>query len=268
MLAGATNYGNNLAFSLTFWLGAAALVSMHRAHRNLAGLDVADVRAEPVFAGQTACFAVALASRARPTRRGLRVTGGATRMGRALAVDRDRADTAYIEAQTVGRGRLLCPRLTVASRYPMGLFRCWSYAAPSVHVLVYPAPVDHLGQSALAPAAGDGQTEQTRAGDAIFAGHRRFQTGDSWRRIDWKASARTDELIITEHSDTHAPTAWYDYDTLDALAPEARLSQLAYWVIEAERHGTVYGLRLPQQTFGPANGAGHRRACLEALALF
>lgn len=231
MLAGATNYGNNLAFSLTFWLAAAALVSMHRAHRNLAGVELADVRAAPVFAGETACFVIELASHARPARRGLHVAGGTTGIGRAIAVDRERAGHASIEVPTHGRGRLSCPRLTISSRYPMGLFRCWSHAAPTAHVVVYPAPLDRLGPAGMAPTGDDGHAEPVRTGEAVFAGHRRFQTGDSRRRIDWKASARTDNLIITEHQDTRAPTHWFDYATLDALAPEARLSQLAYWVI-------------------------------------
>ncbi len=226
------------------------------------------VSAEPVFAGENARFAIRLASRARPARRGLRVAGGATGIGRAISVDRDRTASAYIEAPTLGRGRLVCPRLTIGSRYPMGLFRCWSHAVPTAHVVVYPAPIDRLGCRASAPACNDGQLEQTRAGNAAFAGHRRFQTGDSRRRIDWKASARTDDLIITRHSDTRAPTRWFDYAALEALAPEARLSQLTYWVLEADRHGAAYGLSLPRRTLGPAAGAAHRRACLEALALF
>lgn len=268
MLAGATNYGNNLAFTLTFWLAAAALVSMHRAHRNLAGLELSAISAEPVFAGERAMFAVELASQARPARRGLRVAGGATGTGRAISVGRGRPDCLHVETQTHGRGRLGCPRLTISSRYPMGLFRCWSHAAPTAHVVVYPAPINRLAHATSGQAGDEGQLERAAAGDAVFFGHRRFQTGDSQRRIDWKASARTDDLIITEHHKTRAPTHWFDYATLAALDPESRLSQLAYWVVEADRNGAVYGLCLPRRTLGPAAGTAHRRACLEALALF
>ncbi|MES1937964.1 DUF58 domain-containing protein [Salinisphaera hydrothermalis] len=268
MLAGATNYGNNLAFSLTFWLAAAALVSMHRAHRNLAGLELAGVRAEPVFAGETAIFDVELASRARPPRRGLYVSGSASETSTAVSAARDRNGYVRIAKATHGRGRLVCPRLTISSRYPMGLFRCWSYATPEAHGLVYPAPIDRLGEPTSAGDTGDGHLDRSRRGEALFSGHRRFQSGDSRRRIDWKASARTDYLMITEHSETQTPTHWFDYDTLTALAPEARLSQLAYWILAADRRGAVYGLRLPKHTLAPATGPAHRRACLEALALF
>ncbi len=55
---------------------------------------------------------------------------------------------------------------------------------------------------------------------------------------------------------------------LPHLDTEARLSQLAAWVVEAERSGLPYGLRLPGMEIPPACGAAHRHACLKALALY
>ena len=49
--------------------------------------------------------------------------------------------------------------------------------------------------------------------------------------------------------------------------PEARLSRLAAWVLQAESTGLPYGLRLGVLTLAPALGAGQRDACLRALAL-
>jgi len=53
-----------------------------------------------------------------------------------------------------------------------------------------------------------------------------------------------------------------------ALPLETRLSRLAGWVVEAERGGALYGLRLPGVEIAPAHGDAHRAACLQALALF
>jgi uncharacterized protein (DUF58 family) len=38
-------------------------------------------------------------------------------------------------------------------------------------------------------------------------------------------------------------------------------------VIEAERQGSRYRLRLPSALIGPGSGPEHRHACLRALAL-
>jgi uncharacterized protein (DUF58 family) len=43
---------------------------------------------------------------------------------------------------------------------------------------------------------------------------------------------------------------------------------LAHWVIQAERFGQSYGLRIPGVSISPGRGEAHRTRCLEALALF
>lgn len=50
--------------------------------------------------------------------------------------------------------------------------------------------------------------------------------------------------------------------------PEARLSQLCRWILDAEQSGVSYGLRLPHLIIPTAIGITHQRRCLEALALF
>jgi uncharacterized protein (DUF58 family) len=49
---------------------------------------------------------------------------------------------------------------------------------------------------------------------------------------------------------------------------EERLSQLALWVIEAERAGRPYGLRLPGTEIAPAVGEPHFHQCMRALSRF
>ena len=56
MLLGAINYANNMGYMFTFLLGSMALVSILHSYRNLAQLQFAAGRAEPVFAGERAAF--------------------------------------------------------------------------------------------------------------------------------------------------------------------------------------------------------------------
>jgi uncharacterized protein (DUF58 family) len=49
---------------------------------------------------------------------------------------------------------------------------------------------------------------------------------------------------------------------------ESRLSILCQWVLQAERFGQAYGLRLPGIAIPPSRGEAQRNRCLEALALF
>ena len=59
---------------------------------------------------------------------------------------------------------------------------------------------------------------------------------------------------------------WLDFNQAGHVETEHKLSRLAAWVIQAEKLGLDWGLRLPQLEIKPACGEGHKRRCLEALA--
>lgn len=270
MLIGATNYGNNLAFALSFWLGAAALVSMHAVHRNLAGLTATAVRVEPVFAGRQAEFRVTLGNTARRPRRALRVAARDADVAALSPFDIRAGGSAdaVIGCTAERRGWLACPTLHIESVYPMGLFRAWTRLIPVAPALVYPAPTGDRAEPTRDRKSADTAHARQRASDTVFAGHRAYRSGDPLRRIDWKASARSTELLVTQYAESRCASSWFDYDDLLDLPRETRLSQLAAWIVAAHRHGSIWGLRLPGITLGPDSGDAHRRACLKALALF
>jgi len=147
------------------------------------------------------------------------------------------------------------------------LFRAWSWLALDTECLVYPQP---RGRRTLPrPGAGDATGNAVlRAGREDFAGLREYVRGDPPRLIHWKAYPRSGQLLIKQFADPRERELWLDWDALAGLDPEARLSQLCRWVLNAGAAGTVYGLRLPDQTIAPASGLAHRDACLRALALY
>lgn len=270
MLLGSMNYSNSLGFALTFLLAAVGLVAMHHTQRNLLRLQIRGVSAAAVFAGENASFQLELANDTRLGRHAIRVAakGMATCTIDLPAGSRGHA---YIRCPTRHRGYLDCPRLRIDSEYPMGLFNAWRWLAVDASVLVYPRPA---GIHTLPPENAHG-AEGPRAlsrGDTEFIGHRAYVSGDSPRRIDWKASARTDALIVSKHADTRERQLWLDAAALGHLDNEARLSQLTRWVLAADTAGLRYGLRLPgqrrAQALAPNTGSAHKRACLTALALY
>lgn len=266
MLLGATNYSNSLAFALTFWLASVALVSMHHAHRNLLGLSIRTVEAEPVFAGQAARFTLTLAHDAGRQRRAVRVSSDKTQRAEAVDVSANVPVQVAVSIAAPVRGVMACPRLRIESLYPIGLFRSWSWLTPRAEVLVYPAPA---GRERLPePAGSDDAREALRQrGREDFIGQRSYIRGDSPRDIDWKASARSDALLVREYEQPQSNQLWLDYERLGTLDHEARLCQLVLWVMRAERAGQAYGLALADTRLPPAIGSAHYRACLRALAL-
>ena len=266
-LLAAINYGNGLAYALTFLLGSLAVVSMLYTHRNLFRLRLAAGTCTPVFAGETVAFRIHLTNDSDTPRFGVAIMHDKQEIARVDIPARGSADV-NLCAPAAKRGMLTMPTVTLTTRFPLGLLYSWSRrVALDQFCLVYPHPANptplrtHEMES-LAPVAGQ------RVGGDDYIGTREFRPGDSPRHVDWKAVARGKAWHIKQFGGSYQATVWLDWDTLDGLDTETRLSVLTRWVLDAQQQGMLYGLRLPLQTLNPADGETHQHECLKQLALF
>jgi uncharacterized protein (DUF58 family) len=275
MLLGAVNYTNSMAYILTFLLGSVFLVCMLHTYRNLRGLMVRLVDAQPVFAGERARFPVLFDNRGGYARPALEVIARRTRDRKAgMAVpafaDLQAGEAARVHLDLATRRRGLCRpgRLVVQTRWPLGLFRAWSYLEGDALGIVYPRPA---GTAVLPPRDSDdaAQLPGRGAGTDDFAGFRSYRPGDSIRSIDWKALAREQGLLTKRFSGAGSGKISLHWDAVPLrIDTEARLSQLCRWVLEADRLGLIYALEIPGTRIPHGQGESHLRACLEALALY
>lgn len=266
MLLAGLNYANSLTLFLTFLLVAFALVIMQQCHRNLLGTEVSAIEAPPAFAGSRATLHLLLSNRGRQAR--LRLEG-ALPGGEACSTDLPPEGQRTLELPLAAprRGLMHLERLRLDTAYPFGLFHAWTWVHTPIELLVYPQP---RGRLPLPGAAGPpaGTRTQLQVGGDEWLGLRPFRDGDSPRQVDWKAYAREAPLLVKEYVQASAEVRWLDFARLAALDVEARLSQLARWVLEAEARGERYGLRLPGTELPPQRGPQHRHRCLAALALY
>lgn len=266
-LLAAINYGNGLAYALTFLLGSLAVVSMLYTHRNLIRLRLAAGNSAPVFAGETAVFRIHLINDTSTARFGVAVIHNKNEIASVDIPARSSADV-ELPVPAVKRGYLTMPPVTMTTRFPLGLLYTWSRRVElGQSCLVYPrpaapTPLRTREVETLDPSRG------LRAGGDDYIGTREFRPGDSPHHVDWKAVARGEGWHIKQFGGGYQSTVWLDWDTLAGLGSEERLRVLTRWVLDAERDGMLYGLRLPEKTFSPANGEHHEHECLRALALF
>ncbi|MDR1995571.1 DUF58 domain-containing protein [Azonexus sp.] len=268
MLIGAINYTLALGHALVFLLAGIALNGMVHTFRNLHGLVIAPGRCEPVFAGEIAHFPLRLGNERSSPRLGLELEA-------APGAGATHADIAGNEMLRVSlplpaerRGWLTLPRVRLWTRYPLGLFRAWSYLQPEMRCLVYPAPL----ASPLPPVVPTlrGGEHGSDGGEEDFAGFRLRQPADSPRHVAWKASARAPSrpLLVKQFAGGAQVELRLDWDlTNSALPAETRLSLLTGWVLAADALGACYALRLPGSDIPAGAGEQHRRRCLETLAL-
>ncbi len=166
------------------------------------------------------------------------------RLPLAPMAPRTRTTTGY-RLPSARRGITELGPLTVELRDPLGLACRERIVAGHEQVVVAPRalPLDmpHLGQGSLGAALLD---RARRLGPGDFHGLREYQVGDELRSIDWKASARTDDLMVKEHTveGLHRCTVLLDIGPgahPDADAFERAVTAAASVVNAASRTGLV-----------------------------
>ena len=269
MLLGAINYDLSLGHALVFLLAGLGIVAMVHTFRNLVALRLTPGRVDPVFAGDLARFPLSIENPRAYPRRSLDLSFSNESSTKIDVPGNDRA-SAILTSKTAKRGRHAPGRITLTTRYPLGLFRAWSYPHPPFSCVVYPTPIaTPLPISSVATHTGHHHGER---GQEDFSGLRVYQPNDSPRHIAWKAVARDFEhrpLLIKQFAGGASEELWFDLDLTPADASlETRLSILTGWILAAEAAHIRYGLALPGCEIPPDQGDTHRNKCLEALALY
>jgi uncharacterized protein (DUF58 family) len=266
----ASSQNNTAVYLLFFVLTAVFLVSIPHTLVNLAGVTVTLESVQPAFVGQEVSLPLEIMNDSRATRHGIELVLSDSR------AEHQRID--YIPAHKAARVTLRFPArqrgehnvgsLCLTSAYPLGFIRFLKKFAPSQTYVVYPKPAGDLRLPSSFVHRPDGRplTELGEGDD--FAGVRDYVHGESQRHIDWRAVARGQPLMTKQFAAEAEGVVYLDFSALHFASVEERLSQLALWVIEAERAQRPYGLRLPGAEIPPGVGQPHFHECLRALSLF
>lgn len=267
LLLASINYQLNLGYLLTFLLAGCALVGMYAGHATLRGLQLHLLPPEPQFMGSGSQLTVELAS-ARGTPRHAIAAGLAEQdMHAFVDVPAGGRCQVHVAFAPQHRGLHAIPTLALETRFPMGAFRIWTLWRPAAQVLVYPRPELHPPPLPAGEPRGGGALARQAASTGEFDGVRTYRRGDPLKLVVWKKAAKAGELVSRDSQQAQRHELWLDLTLAGPQDREQRLARLCAWVLQAERLGLEYGLRLPGVELPPASGEAHKRRCLEALAL-
>ena len=267
MLIGSINYNNSLGYLLTFLLGSLSIVAILHTYKGLYRLNITLGEIKSAFCGQALHLPLLIDNPAGPARPALRFDFPDSEILAIHDIAADGQTRIMLKYETRQRGVLQLQRLRISSRFPLGLFLTWSVLNFARTALVYPRPADNETLPPRHTRAGSGEGNLGRGSDD-FAGLRNYRPGDSLRHIHWKALAKEQGLLTRQFSGEDSLELWLDWYNLPQLDHEARLSQLTRWIIEAQKNGVAYGLRIPGTEIPPANGDAHQHRCLRLLATF
>lgn len=257
----AVGYANNLVYIFFFFLVSVALTSVLITNKNVDGVEVENISAEPVFAGEEGSLNLVLINYSKSPAWELEFfleKNNKTFLSSLEPNDDNAVSVTWVPSQ---RGLVKVPRLYMQSYFPFGLLRAWKVFKDRGEVLVFPS---RQGDKEF-PRKSYDSTAFDNTG--VFRDHRLFQGSDSLTKIDWRASARRQELLVKNFEESEKPSLHFSWRQTEHLADaEARLSQLALWVDEAERQGHSYSLSVGSFQSSLNRGPDHWRGCLEYLA--
>ena len=264
MALGGLNFNNNMALMLVFLLATITQLSMLTAHRNLSGLKIDSMVCEPVFCKETIDFRVYVSSGYERNR--FAVEAGFMEPEACHDFELNSRKSFHLKYPAFTRGWQEMPSFRLETRFPLGLFRAWSWIFPQTRCLVYPLPARHAPPL---PKTGHGETGEASKGDGDqIHGLREYQPGDSLHRIAWRATARHGKIYSMEMESPREAACELDWDMLQGKDVETRLSILTAWVIAADHKQLSYSLIIPGHRVVSGSGPKHRSNCLELLALF
>lgn len=171
---------------------------------------------------------------------------------------------AHLEVKARGKHKL--KRVRIGTTAPVGLFWAWGYIQLNYQYIGYPKPAGITTAPAPVPSQLSGEDKATGDGDD-FSGHKQYEAGHSWRRIDWKAVSRGRPWLIKDFQGAQPEALVFDETKLEGDL-ETRLSQLSLWVQQAHSHNRTFSLRLGARIIPFGSTASHAVRCLEELGVY
>ena len=203
----ALNTGNNLLFLILSALLAGMLMSGVLSTIVLTGNELEIELPEQIFAGQPALSVLTLDNHKESLPSfSLRVNPDARKDARP--VFREPVYFPYVPRNSQARQRVevLFPRrglyrqdsFVLQTRFPFGFLEKWRKVESAVEALVYP-PVEPTEEfyEVLPMVSGEMESLHRGRGHDLYA-IRDYQSADSARHVDWKATARTGEMKVRE----------------------------------------------------------------------
>jgi uncharacterized protein (DUF58 family) len=235
--------GNNLLYLVLSALLATMFVSWAPSRLNLSRVGVSVRFPNHIFAGESATFDLTVANRSRLLPAfSLTVAmseGGPGAQASSKAKEEATSPTelvylpivparasasARIERGFPKRGVYPIKGFIVHSRFPFGFIEQRRRLDASGEIVVYPAPLplDEFGH-ALPPLLGRVESRAKGSGSDLYA-IRRYISSDHRRQIDWKATAKTSQVMVREFTrdDDWRVTIVFDalVESESASAPE------------------------------------------------
>lgn len=280
ILLAATNTKANLLHLLTSFFLALLVFSWFLAKRNLAAIQVNIESPPEIFAGTA--FSMRYLITNQSGYRKFAISCLDVLMNYQLMVLEIPALSTlelhrHYQRGFLNRGRKQWTQFSLHTAFPFGFFQCAKQIVANHEILVLPRPLPvlnisiphhwgtfHQGKSVSVP----------RASSQEFANLREYKPGDSQKNIHWKATAKTNQLIIKEFEEQLPAGVTLIVDTFAPLyAPETKhryfekaMTVAASLAWEISKRDNCFMFAYGEHLLEYGHGEEHARCVLRILA--
>ncbi len=248
----------NLVYITLFFIFATAFSAGAFGLLNIGRLEVTFDHCERLFAGlEGRCF-FRIVNPADTTAWAIRLHCD-ERVVEVGRIDAHRTVRAALNITPQKRGQLRCASCSLQSLFPLSTVRFVLAFDRCLDTLVYPKPEGEALQAFL-------MRQKSAFGDEKdFDGLRSYSGAESLSRIHWPSVAKGEPAVKSFEYEGRMEKLEFDFYRAGEN-DEARLSQLCLWVLECERLGEPFAIRMPQKRlYSEREGID---AILETLALY
>jgi uncharacterized protein (DUF58 family) len=179
-----------------------------------------------------------------------------------------RPGRANFQLPAARRGEFPFPALVVQSAYPLGLVALTRRLAPEGTYLIYPVG-PRVGELPWLAPTGEAQGQQ-RLVDArqgqLIRGVREYRSGDAWREIHWRTTARLGHPHVRESEQDQGEALVLLLDLRASVHTEATLEHVITVAASLVAHGQEHGRPVQLLAQPEATPVGEAPAGFEAWA--
>lgn len=257
MLAVGGTYQNNLVFMMAFILLALGLVTIIQTARNLRDVRILSITVSPDDEDKETFATIVIKNLGNKNAvERIRIQfdkkwyAGRAPLEEIPIVESLSTATARVPLRLPPNwGILNLGRVRVSTTYPYGLFRTWFVVKSTEEVFVYPRPIS----------VGVEEHRKKNLGDD-FSGHKVYERGDSYARMDWKLAARGKGLNTKQYKSP-------DVDRLELVFEKERHSvrELAARLRSARTNGFEWTFKSGREVLPLSKGLVHYHRSMKLL---
>lgn len=250
------NYANNLILGFCFLISAILCISFYITFKQLHGLEIDIITDEVGQVGHSILFKIYLN---QPYSYSRYLSISIDSETQHIHIDQKQSEC-VIQIQVDQRGQYNYPDIHIASVYPFGLVRAWTYIFHGRHAWIAPQAKINPNTSFSNAFVLDQEKDE-------FKELRSFQVGDSLQSVSWKQAARGQGLYIKvfeEHQQDRCVDIHYHH--MPSVEHEEKLKYMMGVVEQCEQLQISFKLVLPHAELNQGFGAEHIKQAKILLA--